>query len=334
MKEVLNKLFSRRNLTREEAHDSMDQLMQGKASPEQIAGFLGALRGKGETIQEICGFVESMREHALHLPIKRSDLIDTCGTGGDGANTFNISTTSAFIVAAAGAGVCKHGNRSISSKCGSADVLEELGVPITLNIEQASKSVDQIGFGFLFARTMHPSMGHVAPVRAALGVRTIFNVLGPLTNPANTKRQIIGVYDANLLNTVAEVLKELGSKEVMVVHGEDGLDEVTLTGKTQVAHLKNGHISRYTIHPENFDLSTCSATELKGGDAQSNAQTLLGILQGSIKGPKRDIVVLNAGCALSVIGAAANINSGCRLAENLIDDGKAHEILEKAKVIA
>ena len=331
MKEYLKKLFAGQDLTRRESQEAMDLLMAGETPPEHVGAFLGVLKGKGESIQEIAGLVESMRNHALKLPIQRQDLIDTCGTGGDGAHTFNISTVNSFIVAAAGLGVVKHGNRSISSKCGSADVLEELGVPIDLTPEECAQSVDDIGFGFLFARTLHPSVKNVAPIRSSLGVRTVFNLLGPLTNPAGAKRQLIGIYDPSLLEQLAHVLRELGSEEVMLVHGDDGLDEVTLTAETSVAHLKNGQIRTYKIDPKALGFQLCHTDDLVGGDAAQNGQILEGILGGNITGPMRDIVVLNAGCALMVGGKADDIPSGIELANSLIDEGKALDRLNQAR---
>lgn len=335
MKHFLEILFQGRDLNRQQAADAMDLLMAGQVPQMQVAAFLGALRGKGETVQEISGLADSMRRHAVALPIQRSDLIDTCGTGGDGAQTFNISTTCAFVVAAAGVGVVKHGNRSISSRCGSADVLEALKVPIDLSPEKVAASVDRLGFGFLFARTMHPSMGHVAPVRQALGVRTVFNLLGPLTNPAGARRQVIGIYDSSLLRTYAEVLRDLGSEEVMVVHGADGLDEVTLTAETHVAHLRaGGHIECYQLSPSDFDLPVCKTEQLRGGDARQNADILEGILRGQIKGAPRDIVLANVACALLVMNQVSDLKQGVRRAASLIDQGAAWEVLVKAREIS
>ena len=331
MKPIIGKLFNKESLTRQEARQAMDALMSGSVSPVMVAAFLGALRGKGESVEEICGFAQSMRNHAAKIPLTQKDLVDTCGTGGDGADTFNISTAAAFVLAAAGLYVVKHGNRSVSSLCGSADVLEALGVKVDESPLQVAKSVEETGFGFLFAKTMHPSMKHVAPVRKELSVRTVFNLLGPLTNPAFAKRQVIGVYDKDLLEKMAHVLKELGSEEVMLVHGADGLDEVTLTDKTYVAHLKEGKVESYAITPEDFGFERCSIEDLKGGDASENARILTGILKGEIKGPKRDIVVMNGACALMVAGKAGDFLAARKMVESLLDNKKAYEVLEKVR---
>lgn len=331
MKQYLTKLFARQSLSEGEAYDAMDLLMGGEASPEEVGAFLGALRGKGESIDEIVGCAKSLRNHARTLNIKRSDLIDTCGTGGDGANTFNISTCNAFVIAAAGLGVCKHGNRSVSSKCGSADVLEELGVPIDQEPEDVAKSIDNFGFGFLFAPKFHPAMGQVVPIRKKLGARTIFNLLGPLVNPAVTKRQVIGVYDRTMLKPFAHVLSSLGSEEVMLVTGDDGLDEITLTTTTQVAHLKDGEVSNYSLSPEDLGLSRCKPEDLAGGDRALNAAILSSVLKGEEKGPKRDIILANGAAALLVGGVVSNLKDGVEKVADILDSGAAYELLEKLK---
>lgn len=330
MQQILKKLFSRQHLTRAEAREAMDTLMRGEAKPEQVGAFLGGLRGKGETIEEIVGCAESMRANALNLNIKRQDLFDTCGTGGDGMNTFNISTANAFILAAAGAGIVKHGNRSVSGNCGSADVLEALGIAIELTPDQVSHCVDQFGFGFLFARSFHPAMKHVAGIRQSLGVRTVFNLLGPLTNPAKAKRQLIGVFQKEWIEPMANVLKELGSEEVMLVHGEDGMDEITPAGITYVAHLKQGQVTTYTVKPEDFGVKRFSVEKLRGGDAAFNATMIEKTLNGE-KGPCRDALLMNAAAALSVAGKASDFLSGKALAEELIDSGKAWAVVEKIR---
>lgn len=332
MRQYLQKLFSRQSLTEDEAAEAMDLLMTGQVSPEEVGAFLGALRGKGESIEEITGCAKSLRRHAISLPIKRRDLIDTCGTGGDGANTFNISTTNAFIIAAAGLGVCKHGNRSISSKCGSADVLEELGVPIDLEPVEVAKSIDTFGFGFLFAPKFHPAMGHVAPIRRNLGARTIFNLLGPLVNPADTKRQVIGVYDANMLEAFAYVLKSLGSEEVMLVTGRDGLDEITSTTTTLVAHLKKGQVTLYEINPLSYGLSLGKQEDLAGGDRSRNADIVQKILSNKEQGPKRDIVLLNGAAALLVGGVVSSFEEGLTKVDNILKDGAAFEVLQQVRL--
>lgn len=330
MLHVLKKLFSRQHLTRTEAREAMNRLMQGEAKPEQVGAFLGALRGKGETIDEIVGCAESMRSNALTLVIKRQDLFDTCGTGGDGMDTFNISTANAFILAAAGVGIVKHGNRSVSSRCGSADVLEALGIAVELTPDQVSHCVDQFGFGFLFARSFHPAMKHVGGIRQSLGVRTVFNLLGPLTNPAKAKRQLIGVFQKEWIEPMAHVLKELGSEEVMLVHGEDGMDEITPTGLTYVAHLREGQVTTYTLKPEDFGIKRFSVEKIRGGDAAFNASMIEKVLNGE-KGPCRDALLMNAAAALSVAGKVSDLLSGKKLAEDMIDSGQAWAVVEKLR---
>ncbi|SME93674.1 anthranilate phosphoribosyltransferase [Pseudobacteriovorax antillogorgiicola] len=331
MKQYLNKLFARESLSEQEANEAMNLLMGGRVSPEEVGAFLGALRGKGETIEEITGCAKSLRDHAIPLRIKRTDLIDTCGTGGDGANTFNISTTNAFVIAAAGLGVCKHGNRSISSKCGSADVLEELGVPIDLEPERVAESIDRYGFGFLFAPKFHPAMGHVVPIRRNLGARTIFNLLGPLVNPAFTKRQVMGVYDRKMLEPFAYVLASLGAEEVMLVTGDDGLDEITTTTTTQVAHLKDGQVKTYTIDPRDYGIDLARAEDLAGGDRKTNADIITRILRGDDHGPKRDIVAINGAAALLVGGKVSDLGEGLKAVHDILDQGKAWEVLQAVR---
>lgn len=330
MQSILKKLFSRQHLTRAEARAAMDSLFRGEAKPELVGAFLGALRGKGETVEEIVGCAESMRANSLSLPIKRKDLFDTCGTGGDGMDTFNISTANAFMLAAAGVGIVKHGNRSVSSRCGSADVLEAMGIAIELTPDQAAHCVDQFGFGFLFARTFHPAMKHVGAIRQSLGVRTVFNLLGPLTNPAQAKRQLIGVFQKEWIEPMAHVLKELGSEEVMLVHGEDGMDEITPADITHVAHLKNGQVTTYTVKPEDFGVKRFSVDNIRGGDAAFNAAMIEKTLKGE-KGPCRDALLINAAAALTVAGKAADFLSGKKLAEEIIDNGRAWAVVENLR---
>ena len=328
IQDALKTLFNGGSLTREEARAAMDELMAGRASGEQIAAFLGVLRGKRETVPELTGFAESLRAHAVSVPVKRNDLIDTCGTGGDGAQTFNISTASAFILAAAGLGVAKHGNRSVSSRCGSADVLEALGVAIEAAPEVVADSIDRYGFGFLFAPQFHPAMHHVAPVRRALGVRTFFNILGPLANPAKAKRQVIGVFDRNLIERLCYVLDALGAEEVMVVAGADGLDELSLSGETYVGHLKSGAVSVYTVHPSDANLVPAGLDAIQGGDATFNAKLIQRILGGE-RGAPRDVVCLNAAAALIVAGKAADFREGAALAGEMLDSGRAAAVLSQ-----
>ncbi|MBF0442539.1 MAG: anthranilate phosphoribosyltransferase [Oligoflexales bacterium] len=330
MRAFLGTLFEGKSLKRHDAMIAMELMMSGSAHPAQVGAFLAALKVKGESVEEVTGMAISMRQHALPLSIKRSDLIDTCGTGGDGTSTFNISTATALVLAGGGLGVVKHGNRSVSSRSGSADVIEALGVAIDLPPSEVAWSVDEIGFGFLFARSFHSSMRHVAEVRSALGVRTVFNILGPLTNPAGVKRQVIGVYDHRLLSLMTEVLRELGSEEVMVVCGEDGVDEFSISGKTFVSHLKEGQISSYEVAPEDFGLKRADISKIAGGTAHENGKIIERILQGE-SGAIRDVVVLNAGAALKVSGKASDIAEGCRMAGDIIDSGRAYEILKKLR---
>lgn len=324
MQKYLKKLFLREHLTAEEAREAMDLLMDGKATPEQIGAFLAALATKGESVDEIVGFVRSIRAHATPLTIKRTDLIDTCGTGGDGLDTFNISTAAALVLATAGLGVVKHGNRSVSSRCGSADVLETLGIPIDLSPDLVSRSVDLHGFGFLFAKSLHPAFKHVAPVRQALGVRTIFNVLGPLTNPAGAKKQVIGVFSKNWLEPLAQVLAQLGAESVLLVHGRDGLDEVSLSDVTDACFVKKGAVQKLTLQPADFGISKAPLKELHGGDASENAKIITAIFAGE-KSARRDIVVINAAAALVVAGKAADWQAGRKQVEALLDSGQVRE---------
>lgn len=332
MKDYLQQLFKGQSLSRQQAEEAMELLMQGSVHHAQVGAFLGALRVKGETIDEITGFVTTMRKHAVKVPIQSQDLIDTCGTGGDGAETFNISTAVAFVLAGAGANVAKHGNRSVSSKCGSADVLEVLGIKTDVSHETVSKSVDELGLGFFFAPAFHPAMKHVAPVRRALGVRTVFNILGPLCNPAAVDYQVLGVYDVKLLNTMASVLGELGSKEVMVIASDDGLDELSLSAPTSIAHLKAGKVTQYKISPEEVGLNRVPASAIKGGDSNENAQILLNILKGE-HGAPRDIVLFNAAAGLIVTGKVSNWTEGIALAAETIDSGQAMAKLEQVRSI-
>ena len=327
----LKKLFGGATLTRAEACKMMDMLMLGEGSPEQVGAFLGVIRGRGETIDEIVGFATSLAKHAITLPVKRKDLIDTCGTGGDSAQTFNISTVNSFVCAAAGLGVVKHGNRSVSSKSGSADVLEALGVPIDLSPLDCAQAIDDIGFAFLFAPNFHPAMKNVVPIRRSLGVRTVFNLLGPLCNPGKVSMQVMGVYDAGWIEKLAYVLRDLGVREAMVVHGEDGMDEITLCAGTRVAHLKEGDVKTYLIRPEDIGFSRCSLKELVGGGPEENAKIAKDILSGRLRGPKRDIVVINAAAALVVGGCVKTLEEGRRAAESLIDGGEARKILENVR---
>ncbi len=331
MKEYLQKLFSGNMLTQAEAEEAFNLMMRGAAGAEAIAGFLGALAARGESVAEIVGGALSLRRHALPFKTDRHDLIDVCGTGGDGAETFNISTTNALILAAGGLAVVKHGNRAVSSQSGSADVLEELGLRIDLSAERAAASLDQHGFTFLFAPSFHPAMKHVAPVRRALGVRTIFNLLGPLANPSGVKRQVIGVFAEKWLLPVAEALLALGTEEALVVWGTDGLDELSLSAPTRAIHLRGGKLIHLSLKPEDFGLSLAPLASLVGGDKKANARITLAILNGE-KGPRRDIVVMNAAAAFVVAGRAADWRAGAAMACEAIDSGKARRLIEELRI--
>jgi len=328
LKEAIAKLTERKNLTVEEAASALDEIMSGRATPAQIGAFLVSMRMKGETVDEITGCARVMREKATRLNPKRRPLVDTCGTGGDGSNTFNISTTAVFVVAGeGGAAVAKHGNRGMSSGCGSADVLQELGVNIEADPSTVEKCIDEIGLGFMFAPLYHGAMKHAVGPRRELGVRTIFNVLGPLANPAFTELQIVGVYDRDLVEPLAHVLKNLGARHAFVVCGTDGLDEVTTTSTSIIAEAKAGEVKTYEFDPAEAGIERSSREDLLGGDASVNAGITEGILKGE-KGPRRDIVVLNAAFALVAADQAENISEGIEAASRSIDSGAALDKLE------
>jgi anthranilate phosphoribosyltransferase len=313
------------HLQQEEAESVMQQIMSGNATDAQIGAYLMALRMKGETQDEITGSARAMRANAQHVPtkVKADLLLDTCGTGGDKSGTFNISTTVAFVAAGAGIHVAKHGNRAASSKCGSADVLAELGVNLDLTPEQVGQCVDEVGIGFLFAPKLHPAMKHAIGPRRQMGTRTIFNILGPLTNPAGAQRQLMGVFVSDLTDMLAHVLGELGSKSAMVVHGYGGLDELTTTGPNHVSHYKDGKVSTYDFDPRDYGFRGANISELLGDDAPTNANLLRGVLSGEIQDAKRDVVLLNAGAALVAGGQAENLAEGIILAGKVIDSGGA-----------
>lgn len=323
-----NRLIEFQNLTQQEAAEAMDITMSGQATEAQIAEFLTALRMKGETIDEISGLALGMRAKANLVPDSK-DAIDIVGTGGDLASSFNISTTASFVIAAAGVKVAKHGNRSVSSKSGAADVLECLGVKIQSTPEQAKACLDTVGVSFLFAQSYHKSMRFVAPVRGQMGVRTVFNVLGPLTNPAQTDYIVLGVYEKKLLSVMAHVLIQIGIQRAMVVYGNDRLDEVSISDSTSVAEVRDGQVLEYELTPEQMGLPRGTKEEIVGGTAQENADITKGILNGSITGSKRNIVLLNAGCALYTIGKVASVQEGVSLAAEMIDSGKALEKLQE-----
>jgi len=327
LKNAIGRLVDRQDLTGTEAAEIMGTIMDGGASQAQIGAFLMALRLKGETPEEIAAFASVMRRYAVSVkPITQKILVDTCGTGGDGARTFNISTTAAFVAAGAGVPVVKHGNRSVSSRCGSADVLSALGVNLSVDPTQQARIVEQAGIAFLFAPRHHPAMRHVMAARQEIGCRTVFNILGPLTNPAGAEAQVLGVYEESLTRTMAEVLRLLGLSRAMVVHGS-GLDEITTTGDTVVSELYRGAIRTYSLNPATFGIATASLADLTGGDAETNARITREILNGE-RGAGRDIVLMNAGAAIYIGGMAGNLNEGIELAARSIDSGSARARLD------
>lgn len=327
IKEAISKLVQKQDLTQNETERVMNEIMEGKATDAQIAGFLIGLRLKGETTDEITACAKIMRQKAQTIKPNVKFLVDTCGTGGDNSNTFNISTATAFVVSGAGVAVAKHGNKSVSSKCGSADVLKELGVNIELGPKQVEKCIEEIGIGFMFAPMFHPAMKFALNARKEIGIRTIFNILGPLTNPANAKSQLIGVFDESLLANIVEVLKNLGSKHVIAVNG-GGLDEITICNKTKVCELKNGNVKVYDINPKDFGFKLSSLNGIRGGSPQENAKMILDILHGA-DGPKRDIVLLNAAAALLTTSIVKNYKEALELAANSIDSGNALKKLKE-----
>ena len=330
IKEAIAKVVAKVNLTEAEAEGVMREIMQGEATDAQIASYITGLRMKGETVAEITGSARVMREKAVPVRIDAKYQLDTCGTGGDMAHTFNISTTAAFVVAGAGVTVAKHGNRSVSSKSGSADVLQALGVNIEIPAHRVEECMRLVGIGFLFAPLMHQAMKFAIGPRREVGIRTIFNVLGPLTNPARVKSQIMGVYAADLTAPLARALGNLGAVRAFVVHGMDGLDEITITDRTKISEFNNGTVKDYFIHPSEFSLPAGKAEDLKGGDAKDNAAITVEILKGR-KGARRDVVVLNASAGLVASGRVADLPEGIKLAEESIDSGSALRKLEELK---
>jgi anthranilate phosphoribosyltransferase len=329
IRDAIRKVVDREDLTEAEAVAVMAEIMDGDATPAQIASFITALRMKGETVDEVTGFARVMREKSIKIPTKArpTAIIDTCGTGGDHLGTFNISTTAAFVVAGAGVAVAKHGNRAMSSKCGSADVLEALGVAITLSPEQVGQCIDEVGIGFMFAPAHHPSMKHAVVPRKEIGIRTVFNIIGPLTNPAGAKRQLIGVCDEHLTDLIAGALRNLGSEQAIVAHGLDGIDELSTVGPTKVVELQGGKLTTYQLSPEDVGLKTADVQDLKQGeDPAESARIAESVLTGKI-GACREIVVLNAAAALKVAGTASSLQDGIALAEASIDSGKAMKAL-------
>ena len=326
IREAIDTLVSGNSLTMEQAAVVMNEIMNGEATPAQFGSFVTALRLKGETVHEIAGMARAMREKAI--PVATSGpVVDTCGTGGDASQTFNISTTASLVVAAAGLKVAKHGNRGMSSGCGSADVLDALGVKIDLGAQEVEKCLEEVGIGFMFAPIFHPAMKYASPPRREIGIRTVFNILGPLTNPAGAEAQLLGVADGALTMKMAEVLSLLGCHHALVVHGEDGLDEITLGGQTTVCELKEDEITRYLIDPEEFGFRRVNMASLRGGPPQESAAIIRRVLAGET-GPHRDIVLLNAAAALVAGDRAENLEQGIKIAAQAIDSGNASEKLE------
>lgn len=325
---AINEVISGHDLDRADMHDVMQAIMQGKATPAQIGGLLVGLRLKGESVDEITAAAEVMRELAEKVNVDKTHLVDTCGTGGDGANTFNISTTSAFVVAASGAKVAKHGNRSVSSKSGSADVLEAAGINLQLNAEQVASCIETVGIGFMFAPMHHSAMKHAIGPRRELGIRTLFNVLGPLTNPAGAPNQVIGVFSNDWLIPLAETLKQLGSNHVLIVHAQDGMDEISIAAKTNIAELKNGNIDHYHITPDDFDMKMQDVTQLAVNDVKESLNMMRSVLDNT-DGAAKDIVCLNAGAAIYAAGITDSIRDGEDKAIEVIKSGAAKQKLEQ-----
>ncbi len=327
LKALIAQVASGAELSRQQASDAFDSMMSGEATPSQMGGLLMALRVRGETVDEITGAVTAMRSKMLTVKAP-ADAVDVVGTGGDASGSYNISTCAAFIVAGAGVPVAKHGNRALSSRSGAADVLGALGVKIDLTPDEISRCINQAGIGFMFAPAHHPAMKHVGPTRVELGTRTIFNLLGPLSNPAGVKRQMVGVFSRQWVEPLAQVLKNLGAERAYVVHGADGLDEITTSGSTFIAALENGAVKTFEITPEEVGLPRVAPDALKGGDADLNAKALRMVLQGT-KNPFRDVAVMNAAAALVVAGVAADMKAGVVTAQKSIDNGEAFKRLEK-----
>jgi anthranilate phosphoribosyltransferase len=328
IQDALAQLLDGKDLTREQARDVMDTIMSGEATPGQIGGFLVALRIKGETAAEIAGSAEAMRAHVVPVKPTRTDLVDTAGTGGDGGKTFNISTAAALVAAAAGAGVAKHGNRSVSSQSGSADVLESLGFELDLPPERIAQSIDELGFGFMFAPTHHPAMKHAGPVRRELAARTVFNVLGPLTNPAGARAQVVGVYSPHLVPVIADVLAQLGARRAFVVHGAGGIDELSPVGPNLVAEVVDGDVRQREIDPIELGIERCAPEELRGGTPEENAQSIRETFAGK-NGGRRSAILLNAAGAIAAGGHATDLGEGIGVAREAIDSGAAGERLEQ-----
>ncbi len=342
IKEAIFKVVKGEHLTEDESFRVMEEILDGRATDAQIASFITAFRVKGETVDEITGCAKAMRARARKLSLNNNlvnidrdeinvedeTILDTCGTGGDGTNTFNVSTATAFVAAGAGVKVAKHGNRAVSSLCGSADVLMNLGVKLDINIENVKRCIEEIGIGFLYAPLYHSAMKHAAGPRQEIGIRTIFNLLGPLTNPAGATAQVLGVYEAELTNKMAQVLRRLGTKEAYIVHGRGTYDEISICGPTVISHLKGNNITDFEITPEDFGFRRARPEEIKGGNAKENAGIIRGILNGE-KGPKRDMVLLNASAAFVVTGIVSDMKEGIERAVESIDSGKAKNKLDQ-----
>ena len=327
IKKTLKILVEGNNLTEPQARKAMDIIMEGKATAAQIASFLTALRMKGETVEEITGFAKAMQEKVDTFSLEKDTLVDTCGTGGDSLNTFNISTVVAFVAAGAGLVVAKHGNRALSSQCGSADVLETLGVKLTVCKEKVRQCLERVGIGFLFAPSFHPAMKYALSPRQEMGIRTVFNILGPLTNPLGANVRLLGVYQPSLTEPLASVLRNLKVKSAFVVWGEDGLDEISITGRTKITRLKGDKINTYYVEPEDFGIRRASLKDLRGGTREENARIFKDILEGA-KGSKREIVLINAAACLIAADQAKDLEQGIRIAADSIDSGKAKKKLE------
>ena len=328
IQDALTTLLAGRSLDRAEARAVMEEIMAGEATEAQIGGFLIALRLKGETPDEIAGFAEAIRDCGLTVSPKRTDLVDTAGTGGDGQATINISTAAALVAAAAGAGVAKHGNRAVSSASGSADVLEALGFTLDVSPERLADSIDELGFGFLFAPTHHPGFRHAAPVRKELATRTVFNVLGPLCNPAGARAQVVGVYEPALVRTIAEVLARLGSHRAFVVHGAYGIDELSPAGPNFVCEVRDGDVIERQIDPRDYGIAPSAPEELRGGSPEQNAAVILAVFSGEERGAKRDAILLNAAGAIAAGYHAEDLREGLEVAREAVDSGAAAERLE------
>ncbi len=332
IKDYIRKVVEKQDLSSEEIKNLFNILMSGEATDSQIGAVLTGLRMKGETVEEISSAAKVMREKSVKVPVKdKSRLIDTCGTGGDKVNTFNVSTITAFVVAGSGAKVAKHGNRSVSSKCGSADIMEALGVKIDLPPEKVAEAIEEIGLGFLFAPIYHPAMKNVIRQRKEIGIRTIFNILGPLSNPAEANYQLMGVYSKDLVEPLTKVLSVLGIEKAFVVHGLEGLDEVSITGETLVGELNGDDILIYKVKPEDFGLKSATLSEIEGGDLDYNLKIAIDILEGKDNSPKTDFVVLNSAFALKAVGLVNEIKEGIELAKETVYSKRAFEVLEKLR---